>query len=117
MSEINEINSNKKDATTKVLIVLVTLMTVAVGVLGFLLYSVSQQKQQIIVKTEEIIIEKDNLKSQLTSLLDDYDELETSNDSLNSEIVKEKQHIEALIKNSTGLRIIIIAFSRNTKRN
>lgn len=104
MSEINEINSKKKDATTKVLIVLVTLMTVAVGVLGFLLYDVSKQKQQIIVKTEEIVIEKDNLKLQLTSLLDDYDELETSNDSLNSEIAKEKQHIEALIKELDGVK-------------
>lgn len=104
MSEINELNTRKKDSTTKVLIVLVTLMTLAIGVLGFLLYDVSQQKQQIIVKTEEIILEKDQLKEQLTSLLDDYDMLETQNDSLNAEISKEKQHIEALIKELDGVK-------------
>lgn len=104
MSEINELNTRKKDSTTKVLIVLVTLMTLAIGVLGFLLYDVSQQKKQIVVKTEEIILEKDKLKEQLTSLLDDYDMLETENDSLNSEIAKEKQHIEALIKELDGVK-------------
>ncbi len=104
MSELNEINNKKKDATTKVLIVLITLMTIAIAVLGFLLYDVSQQNKTIIVKSEEIVVEKDKLKSQLNSLLDDYDSLETQNDSLNSEIAKEKQHIEALIKELDGVK-------------
>jgi hypothetical protein len=104
MTEINEINNKKKDATTKVLIILVTFMTIAIAVLGFLLYDVSKQNKTIIVKTEEIILEKDNLKAQLTALLDDYESLETENDSLNSEIAKEKQHIEALIKELDGVQ-------------
>jgi hypothetical protein len=104
MTEINEINNKKKDATTKVLIVLVTFMTIAIAVLGFLLYDVSKQNKTIIVKTEEITLEKDNLKAQLTALLDDYETLETENDSLNSEISKEKQHIEALIKELDGVQ-------------
>ncbi len=104
MSELNEINNRKKDATTKVLIILITLMTIAVAVLGFVLYDVSQQNKTILVKTEEIVVEKDNLKAQLNSLLDDYDSLETENDSLNSEISREKQHIEALIKELDGVK-------------
>jgi len=104
MSEVNEINTRKKDSTTKVLIVLVTLMTLAIGVLAFLLYDVSQQNKTILVKTEAVVVEKDNLKAQLTSLLDDYDMLETTNDSLNQEMAKEKQRIEALIKELDGVK-------------
>ncbi len=97
MSEINEINNKKKDATTKVLIALVSLMTLAIGVLAFLLYDISKQNKNTIVKTQEIIVEKDQLKVQLEALLDDYEGLETSNDSLNSAILAQKEHITELI--------------------
>ncbi|HOZ30576.1 MAG TPA: hypothetical protein PLL66_06630 [Bacteroidales bacterium] len=104
MGEITEIPKKKKDATTKVLIALVSLMALAVGVLGFMLYDVSQQNKVIIVKSQEITVEKDNLKAELSELLDDYDELQTNNDSLNAEILKEKQHIETLIKELDGIK-------------
>lgn len=97
MTEINEINNKKKDATTKVLIALVSLMTLAIAVLGFLLFDISKQNKNTIIKTEEIIVEKDNLKQQLESLLDDYEDLETNNDSLNSAILLQKERITELI--------------------
>jgi len=104
MGEITEIPKKKKDATTKVLIILISLMALAIGVLGFMLYDISQQNKVIIVKSQEVTIEKDNLKSQLNALLDDYDALQTNNDSLNAEILKEKEHIEALITELDGIR-------------
>lgn len=104
MSEITEIRNKKKDVTTKVLIALISLMALAIGVLGFMLYDVSKQNKVIIVKSKEVTIEKDNLKAQLTALLDDYDELQTNNDSLNAEILKEKEHIQTLIKELDGLQ-------------
>ena len=33
-------------------------MIVVIGILGFLLYDVSKQKQEIIIKTNEIVVEK-----------------------------------------------------------
>jgi hypothetical protein len=98
MEQINEVKQKKKDATTKVLIFLISIMLIAIAVLGYMLYDLSKQKEKIIIKTQEVVLEKDNLKKQLTALLDDYELLETNNDSLNQEILKEKEHIETLIK-------------------
>ncbi|HNQ68313.1 MAG TPA: hypothetical protein PKN32_08035 [Bacteroidales bacterium] len=104
MGEITEIRNKKKDVTTKVLIALISLMALAIGVLGFMLYDLSQQNKVIIVKSQEVTVEKDNLKAQLSALLDDYDSLQTNNDSLNAEILKEKEHIQTLIKELDGLK-------------
>ena len=97
MSEIRELNQRKKDVTTKVLIALVSVMIIAIGVLGYMLADMKKQNKTIIVKNQETNVEKENLKIQLNTLYDDYDGLETSNDSLNSEISKEKEHIMELI--------------------
>lgn len=88
----------KKDVTTKVLVILLSLMLIAVCVLGFLLYDLSQQNKMIVIKTQELGLEKDRLKTQLTELYDDYADLETNNDSLNAAINKDKEYIQTLIK-------------------
>ncbi len=98
MTEMNEIKRNKKDTTTKVLIALVSLMLVAIAVMGYMLHDLSKRNQTSIVKTQEVTKEKDNLKQELNLLYDDYSLLETSNDSLNSEIQMEKEHIMSLIE-------------------
>lgn len=104
MNEINEANQRKKDVTTKVLIALVSVMVVAIGVLGYMLADLSKRNKTVIVKSQEVGLEKDNLKIQLNSLYDDYDVLETSNDSLNSEITREKEHILELIDELESVR-------------
>ncbi len=104
MSEINEVNQRKKDVTTKVLIALVSVMVVAIGILAYMLTDLSKRNKSIIVQNQEVGLEKDNLKIQLNSLYDDYDILETSNDSLNSEIVQEKEHILELIDELENVR-------------
>mgnify|MGYP000870015526 FL=1 len=99
-----EINFKKKDRLTKILIILITFMIVVIGILGFLLYDVSKQKQEIIIKTNEIVVEKDHLREQLTDLLDDYSQLSSTNDSLNAEIEREREHIAELIKELDGIK-------------
>ncbi len=101
---MKQINSPKKDRTTKVLIILVSFMAIAVGILAFLLYDASKQTKEIIIKTNEIVVEKESLRKQLTELLDDYEQLSSSNDSLNSEINKEREHIASLIKELDGIK-------------
>lgn len=97
--EGNNIQNNKStDKTSKILIASVAILAVAVIVLSILL--VLKQKRVVIIEKEktEVTDEKERLKEELSTLLDDYDELETNNDSLNSQIEREKEHIETLIE-------------------
>ena len=88
----------KNDITTKVLIALVSLMLVAVIVLGYLLYKTSKEKDQIVVVNTETTNERDKIKAEFSNLLDQYNGLETTNDSLNAEINGRKQEIVKLIE-------------------
>ncbi|MCF0207270.1 MAG: hypothetical protein HUK15_07570, partial [Bacteroidales bacterium] len=87
----------KNDITTKVLIGLVSLMLVAVIVLGYLLYKTSKEKDEVIVTNVETTAERDRIQENFSQLLDEYNELETSNDSLNQEINNRKEEIVKLI--------------------
>ena len=88
----------KNDITTKVLIGLVSVMLVAVVVLGYLLYKTSKEKEQITVVNVETTNERDKIKAEFSNLLDQYNGLETTNDSLNAEINGRKQEIVMLIE-------------------
>jgi septal ring factor EnvC (AmiA/AmiB activator) len=88
----------KNDITTKVLIGLVSVMLVAVIVLGYLLYKTSKEKDQIVVVNTETTNERDKIKAEFSNLLDQYNGLETTNDSLNAEINGRKQEIVKLIE-------------------
>jgi len=94
----------KKDRTTKILIALVSVMIVAIAVMGYMLYDMKKINNQMQVRNQEVTVEKEQLKRELTDLLDDYDDLRTSNDSLNSQINKDKEHIQDLIKEIDGLK-------------
>lgn len=104
MSELNEINQKKKDVTTKILIALVSIMVVAIGIMGYMLHDLSKRNNQIVVQNQDITVEKDNLKVELNTLYDDYSNLETSNDSLNAEIEREKEHIKTLIEELDNMK-------------
>ncbi len=87
----------KNDITTKVLIGLVAVMLVAVIVLGYLLYKTSKEKEVITITNTETTEERDKIKEEFSNLLDEYEGLESSNDSLNAEINERKQEIVTLI--------------------
>lgn len=97
MNNTNQKDNKKKDTTTKILIALVSIMLVAIAIMGYLIHDLSKRNDLVIVKNQDITKEKNNLKEELNLLYDDYSLLETSNDSLNSEIQKEKEHIMLLI--------------------
>jgi hypothetical protein len=98
MNDTSQINKNKKDVTTKILIALVSIMLVAIAIMGYMLIDLSKRNDLVIVKNQDVTKEKDNLKKELNLLYDDYSMLETTNDSLNSEIQREKEHIMVLIE-------------------
>jgi chromosome segregation ATPase len=97
MEENRERLRKKTETTTKVLIAIISVLFVAVGVMGFLLYDLSRKAEILTVKEQEVTVEKDLIKEELEFLLEDYEMLDTRNDSLNLAIAQEKQHIMELI--------------------
>lgn len=88
----------KNDITTKVLIGLVSGMLVAIIVLIFVLVNTKKQNEQLTNESTTVTNERDNIKEKFSDLLDDYNMLETSNDSLNAEINNRKEEIIKLIE-------------------
>ncbi len=97
MEENRERLRRKTETTTKVLIAIVSVLVVAVGVMGFLLYDLSRKAEHLTVKEYEVTVEKDRIKEELEFLLEDYEMLDTRNDSLNQAIAQEKEYIMELI--------------------
>ncbi len=93
-----DVRPEKKDVTTKVLIGLISVLSIAVIILGYMVYDLSRRNKTIIIKTEEVTVEKEKLREQLNDLLDEYNSLKSNNDSLNSEIQKDKERILLLIE-------------------
>ena len=88
----------KKDVTTKVLIGLVSAMLIAIVVLIIVLFDTNKSNTQYQKQVVETSNERDNIKEKFSDLLDDYNMLETSNDSLNAEINSRKEEIIRLIE-------------------
>lgn len=88
----------KNDITTKVLIALVSIMIIAVIVLGVLLYKTSEENKKLGQTTTIITDERNEIKAEFAELLDEYENLESSNDSLNAEINSSREKIQTLIE-------------------
>lgn len=93
-----DLRPEKTDRTTKVLIGLISVLSIAVIILGYMVYDLSRRNKTIIIKSEEVTVEKEKLREQLNDLLDEYNSLQSNNDSLNSEIQKDKERIRLLIE-------------------
>ena len=86
--------SPRKRSTTALMIV-IGLLTVAITVLGIMLYKNSQKYNE---ERELIVEEKMNLEKQLNEMILEYDDLKTENDSINSLLVSEQDKIRRLLK-------------------
>lgn len=95
VDNLKEFNSAKQnDRAYKVIIIL--LLVILVG-LGYL-YIVQQQKtEQKIAELNQVSNEKEALTFQYQSLLDDYEGLETTNDSISAQLSTEKERIKELM--------------------
>ncbi len=103
MDNLKEFNSAKKnDSAYKVIIIL--LLVILVG-LGYL-YIVQQQKtEQKIAELNQVSNEKEALTYQYQSLLDDYDSLETTNDSISAQLSTEKERIKELMSELRSTKV------------
>lgn len=105
IKESAEIRRRKKEKTTKVLIAIISVLIVAVGIMGWFINDLSRQTTELMIKEHEVTVEKENLKQELEFLLESYERLETENDSLNQKIIEEKEHIMNLIKELEAVKI------------
>jgi myosin heavy subunit len=103
VDNLKEFNSAKQnDRAYKVIIIL--LLVILVG-LGYL-YIVQQQKtEQKIAELNQVSNEKEALTFQYQSLLDDYEGLETTNDSISAQLLTEKERIKELMSELRSTKV------------
>jgi cell division protein FtsL len=103
VDNLKEFNSAKQnDRAYKIIIIL--LLVILVG-LGYL-YIVQQQKtEQKIAELNQVSNEKEALTFQYQSLLDDYDGLETTNDSISAQLSTEKERIKELMSELRSTKV------------
>jgi len=89
------IDDKPKKRSTTLLMVVIGLLTVAITVLGVMLYQNSQKYNE---EKQLIIEEKMDLERQLNEMIIEYDDLKTGNDSINSLLLTEQNKIQRLLK-------------------
>lgn len=78
--------------------ILIGLLAVSNGVTIWLYLQEKNKVADQIVVTEKVVLEKDNVKSELLALQEDYKNLETSDAALKQEIEEKKAYIAQLIE-------------------
>ena len=89
------IDDKPKKRSTTLLMVVIGLLTVAITVLGIMLYQNSQKYNE---EKQLIVEEKMDLERQLNEMIIEYDDLKTGNDSINSLLLTEQNKIQRLLK-------------------
>lgn len=95
MDNIKNFNSADKSGNGYKIIIGI-LAVVLIG-LGYMFYDQQQKTEKKIAELNEVNQEKEVLTFQYQSLLDDYDSLETTSDSISSQLDVEKERIKELI--------------------
>ena len=92
---MEEEKTKKTNSKTAIIFTIITgFLCIAVIVLGAMLYLESKdKKEKVIVLTSD----KDNLIKELDELKQEYSTLQTSNDSINQELLREQEKIELLL--------------------
>ena len=88
--------------TPVVLILLVILLAIAVGVLGYKYYTESQRLKETTAEQEILQDVKSDLEKQLRDMVVEYDSLKTENDSINTLLVGEQEKIKKLLRYQAG---------------
>jgi hypothetical protein len=98
-----QITEDKKGAPVFLIFLTVIL---ALG-LAFLIFSYFGQKKSMIEMETILTQEKDSLKGELIRMVHGYDTMRTSNDTLNAQLVREKERIKKLLAiNATNVQLV-----------
>src|SRR5947209_8299986 len=89
---------NKKKKRAIILWIIITLLMGTNGVTAWLLFKEKNRIVEQKIITEKIIIERDNVKSDLVTLQKDFESLQTTDAAMQKDIDEKKARIEELIK-------------------
>lgn len=89
---------NKKKRGGIVLLIIISLLIITNAYTAWLLYNEKTKIVEQKVVTEKIIVERDNVKSDLMALKSDFESLKTTNGAMQADIDEKKAKIEELIK-------------------
>lgn len=96
MSEQKEERPDRKKG-----IILWAIIVLLLGSNGFTLWLLSREKTRVVenrIVTEKVIVERDNVQSDLLALQKEYESLQTTDAAMQKDIEEKKLHIEELLK-------------------
>ena len=94
----NKEQGQKKSNVNKILIIIIALLTVFCGVLVWQYIELNKAVKVEVAEKMEVTEEKDALSMELENMLKEYENLESNNETLQSEMDEQKARIELLLK-------------------
>lgn len=81
-----------------ILLIIIALLLISNSITGWLYYKETQVSKNLVVQVVDTNNEKDQISEELNSLLGQYDELQTTNDTINAKLASEQERIKTLIE-------------------
>jgi hypothetical protein len=94
---IMETNKEEKKSNNKILLILLALLLGGNGVFGWLWWKEKNRANTVIVEKQEVIVERDNVKTDLLSLQQEFSTLQSSDKMVQAELEAKKAEIAELI--------------------
>lgn len=88
---------SNKPTQERVYLIIIAVLTLAVGVLSYQLITLRTSYQQISMQRSNLEGERNDLKEELNSMLQQYDKLKTDNNKLTAEMQAQKDQIKNLL--------------------
>lgn len=92
-----ETNKEEKKSNNKILWILLVLLLGGNGTFGYLWWKEKNRADTVVVEKQEVVVERDNVKSDLLQLQDEYAKLETSDKAVQAELEAKRAEIAELI--------------------
>lgn len=105
------INNNQKKQPTGLIVLLIFLFVVA-AVLAYVYFDLRNRanaQEQEFIATEQL---KDSLEVELTSMIEDYENMKVDNDSINVLLEKQQEYIKSLLQNKASNRAKITQYQK-----
>lgn len=92
-----EPNKEEKKSNNKILLILLALLLGGNGTFAYLWWKERKRANTVVVEKEQVIVERDNVKSDLLRLQDEYSKLETTDKAVQAELDAKRAEIEELL--------------------
>ncbi len=92
-----ETNKEEKKSNNKILWILLLLLIGGNGTFGFLWWKEKNRADKVVIERQEVIVERDNVKSDLLRLQEEYSKLESSDKLVQAELEAKRAEIAELI--------------------